>query len=122
LKPYREICLELLNFLAAKHKNFEKFIYDYGNNVCFVGKGKNMKLLGVVRGTNPKGDLIVKSDGPAYVHVGAEVFDTRKRTVGRVKKLFGPVKAPYINIKPKKQRASSELFGTEVYFGAREES
>ena len=75
----------------------------------------NMKFLGVMQGSNPKDELIAKTNGSVAVNKGDKVFDKKRKPVGTVKRIFGPVKAPYVSIRPKKKGASPESVGDEFY-------
>lgn len=71
-----------------------------------------MRFLGVIQGTNPKGYLIAKSTG-ARIKAGDEVFDKKKKPLGTIKRIFGPVETPYLSIKQKGR--GSATAGGEVY-------
>jgi rRNA processing protein Gar1 len=52
--------------------------------------------------------------------VGSPVFDSKKRRVGNVVDLFGPVKSPYALIKPAAGLTADDqrgLVGSEVFMG-----
>lgn len=57
-----------------------------------------MKKLGVVHNLSYRGDLIVKA--PYVPSVGQEVLDKRGLPLGKVRRVFGPVKAPYVSVEP----------------------
>lgn len=71
-----------------------------------------MRKLGVVRNLSYKGDLIVKASFAP--RLGERVLDASKRPVGRVKRVFGPVKAPYVTVKPNDEPPLG-LIGSDVY-------
>lgn len=71
-----------------------------------------MKKLGVVKDLSYRGDLLVR--GAFAPDRGAEVLDARGRALGRVKRVFGPVGAPYVAVKPK-GAPKLGLLGTGVY-------
>jgi len=72
-----------------------------------------VRLLGGVRNISNKGKLIVKARfAPNKMEV---VRDNLKAEVGRVSKVFGPVRAPYIAIEPKKELKTLAVLGKEVY-------
>ncbi len=57
-----------------------------------------MKKLGVIHNLSYRGDLIVRaSQAPG---VGQEVLNKRGLPLGKVKRVFGPVKAPYVSVEP----------------------
>jgi rRNA processing protein Gar1 len=85
-----------------------------------VGKGTEMRFVGVVRGTNPRGELIVKSNGSSHVQAGDEIVDKFEKIIGKTKRVYGPVEAPYISIRLRKRVLGSELAGIEVYLRTEE--
>ncbi|MFQ5553492.1 MAG: H/ACA ribonucleoprotein complex subunit GAR1 [Thermoplasmata archaeon] len=71
-----------------------------------------MKKLGAIKDFSYRGDLLVKA---TFAPVPAtSVFDARKRPLGRVVRVFGPVRAPYVTVKPAQEPKLSVL-GTGVY-------
>ncbi len=78
-----------------------------------------MRLLGVVQDISHDGKLIVKARfAPNTREV---VRDNLKTEVGRVAKVFGPVRAPYVAIEPKKELRSLAVLGKEVYVQTKNE-
>jgi RNA-binding protein len=71
-----------------------------------------MKKLGAIKDFSYRGDILVKASFAPGPHVA--VFDGRKRTVGRVLRVFGPVRAPYVNVRPS-QEPKLPLLGSKVY-------
>lgn len=72
-----------------------------------------MRLLGVVQDISHDGKLIVKARfAPRIKEV---VRDNLKSEVGRVSKVFGPVRAPYVAIEPRKELKTLAVLGKEVY-------
>ena len=72
-----------------------------------------MRLLGVVQDISHDGKLIVKARfAPRIREV---VRDNLKSEVGRVSKVFGPVRAPYVAIEPRKELKTLAVLGKEVY-------
>jgi rRNA processing protein Gar1 len=52
--------------------------------------------------------------------LGRPVFDLKKRRVGNVVDIFGPVRAPYVLIKPASGLTAEEqrsLLGSDIYMG-----
>jgi rRNA processing protein Gar1 len=49
--------------------------------------------------------------------IGSKVIDNRKRSIGTVKNIIGPVSAPYVVIIVNKQdrKSAHKLIGIEVY-------
>ncbi len=72
-----------------------------------------MRLLGVVQDISHDGKLIVKARfAPSPREL---VRDNLKTEVGRVSKVFGPVRAPYVAIDPRKELKTLAVLGKEVY-------
>lgn len=72
-----------------------------------------MKLLGVVQDISHDGRLIVKARfAPRN---GAVVRDNLKGNMGRVARVFGPVRSPYVAIQPAKDMKTIAVLGKEVY-------
>ncbi len=72
------------------------------------------RRLGVVENIGHDGSLLVRSElTPAR---GAEVLDKRNRPLGRVIRVFGPVKEPFTTVRPSVPAAPS-LVGADVYIG-----
>ena len=72
-----------------------------------------MHLLGVVQDISHDGKLIVKArfaPNPKEL-----VRDSLKGEVGRVSKVFGPVRSPYVAIEPRKELRTLAVLGKEVY-------
>ena len=71
-----------------------------------------MRRLGVVENIVYDGSVLVRAEfAPAR---GAPVVDRRKRTLGRVARVFGPVREPFVAIRPHAAPAVS-LIGADVY-------
>jgi len=72
------------------------------------------KRLGVVENIAHDGNLLVRSDfAPAR---GTDVMDKRHRPLGRVVRVFGPVKEPFVTVRPVAP-ASLSLVGADVFVG-----
>lgn len=84
--------------LSTKYKN---------NSVSEV------RLLGVVQDISHDGRLIVKARfAPKN---GVLVRDNLKVNIGRVTRVFGPVRSPYVAINPEKDMRTLAVLGKEVY-------
>jgi RNA-binding protein len=71
-----------------------------------------MKKLGVVDNLSYDGSILVRADfAPGR---GAQVVDAKKNPVGRIFKVFGPVKKPFAAVRPSR-KVSLSLIGSEVY-------
>jgi len=71
-----------------------------------------IKRLGVVENVAYDGSVLVRSEFPPSL--GARVVDKRHRPLGKVVKVFGPVKEPFATIRPEAKVALS-LLGSDVY-------
>ncbi|MFY9606692.1 MAG: hypothetical protein WAS24_08205 [Thermoplasmata archaeon] len=72
-----------------------------------------LRLLGVVQDISHDGKLIVKARFAPNVR--EIVRDNLKGEVGRVSKVFGPVRSPYVAIEPRKEMKTLAVLGKEVY-------
>jgi RNA-binding protein len=71
-----------------------------------------MKKLGVVHNLSYKGDILVKASFAP--RTGDKVLDASKRPLGRVKRVFGPVRSPYVTVETA-QDPTLGLIGSDVY-------
>jgi rRNA processing protein Gar1 len=72
-----------------------------------------MRLLGNVQDVTSDGKLIVKGTfSPAF---RADAVDNRKRPLGRVVRVFGPVISPYVTIEPAPGVSLLSVIGKQVY-------
>ncbi len=71
-----------------------------------------MKKLGVVDNLSYDGSILVRADFAPYR--GAQVLDKKRNVIGKVFKVFGPVKRPFTAIRPFKNPPLS-LIGSDVY-------
>ncbi len=72
-----------------------------------------LKLLGVVQDVSHDGRLIVKARFAP--RAGAVVRDNLKVKIGRVARVFGPARSPYVAIRPEKDVGTLAVLGKEVY-------
>lgn len=71
-----------------------------------------MKKLGVVENLAYDGTILVRADyAPPR---GASVVDKRRRLLGKVEKVFGPVREPFASVRPEAP-ASPSLVGADVF-------
>ena len=72
-----------------------------------------VRLLGVVQDISHDGKLIVKARfAPNLKEI---VRDNLRGEVGKVSKVFGPVRSPYVAIDPRKELKTLAVLGKEVY-------
>ena len=73
----------------------------------------DLRLLGVVQDISHDGKLIVKARfAPNLREI---VRDNLRGEVGKVSKVFGPVRSPYVAIDPRKELKTLAVLGKEVY-------
>ena len=73
-----------------------------------------MKKLGYILHQSKNRNLILKSRSIPPPELGASVYDAKRRPLGIVVDVFGPVKSPYIEVKPLLADAE-KLVGRSVY-------
>lgn len=71
-----------------------------------------MKRLGVVDNLSYDGSILVRADFPP--NRGAMVVDDKKNPVGKVFKVFGPVRKPFAAIRSSR-KVTLSLIGSNVY-------
>ena len=74
-----------------------------------------MKSLGKILDITSNGLLITRPESTP--RIGSKVIDNRKRNIGIVKNIIGPVSAPYVIISINKQdrKSAHNFIGIEVY-------
>jgi len=90
-------------------------ITKHFNSIC-ASRGltlsEGIRRLGHVENIAYDGTILVRSEfAPPR---GAVVFDRRRRPLGRVVKVFGPVKEPFASVRPD-GRPAIALIGSEVF-------
>ncbi len=73
-----------------------------------------MDFLGEVETITHDGLLVVRTYG--LPDGGDAVYDNRKRKLGRVKRVFGPVERPFISIAPTDKSVLTNVIGRKTYF------
>jgi rRNA processing protein Gar1 len=77
-------------------------------------EGGPIKRLGVVENVAYDGSILVRSAFPPSL--GARVVDKRNRPLGKIVKVFGPVKEPFATIRPE-AKVTLSLLSSDVYIG-----
>jgi RNA-binding protein len=72
-----------------------------------------MKFLGEVQEVTYEGKLIVK--GVFAPMPRDRVFDGRKRPIGTVARIFGPVRSPYVSVQVSGKESLLSAIGKQVY-------
>ena len=73
-----------------------------------------MDILGVVEEVTHEGNIIVK--GTVTPEYGNLVYDSKKKKIGVVKRVFGPVDGPYVSVAPVDRSVLINISGRSVYF------
>ena len=71
-----------------------------------------IKRIGVVENVSYDGSLVVRCQSPP--RFGSRVVDKRSRPLGKVVKVFGPVREPFASVRPT-AKLSLSVLGSEVY-------
>jgi len=72
-----------------------------------------LRFLGVVQDISHDGKLIVKA---RFAPKNKEIVrDNLRSEIGRVAKVFGPVRSPYVAIEPRSELRTIAVLGKEVY-------
>jgi len=79
-----------------------------------INFGDLMKVLGTVQEIACDGKMIVRGGGTPFPR--ARVVDNRKRHLGRVRRVFGPVDSPYISVETTDEINLMGMIGKQVYF------
>jgi len=74
--------------------------------------GINLKKIGEVLHLGPSNRAIAKIDN--LPKIGTTVFDVKKKPIGVVIDIFGPVKSPYIEIEVK-NKSPKKIIGSPIY-------
>ncbi|MDH4123462.1 MAG: Gar1/Naf1 family protein [Thermoplasmata archaeon] len=72
-----------------------------------------MRLLGRVQQVSHDGNLVVKASFAP--ETDGMVVDSRKQRIGRIAKVFGPTRTPYVTIKPESGLRALAMIGQELY-------
>ena len=75
--------------------------------------GSRLRRLGKVLHMSKSGNLIVRLEQPPIPQDYSKVVDYKIKTIGVVNNILGPVKNPYVSVKPEK--FASDLSGRVLY-------
>jgi len=82
---------------------------------CLRGSdGEDLRKLGKVLHVSKSHAVIVKLDAPKLVRAGTKACDSKLKSVGVVMDIIGPVRSPYVSIKPTIAKPES-VVGRTVY-------
>jgi rRNA processing protein Gar1 len=73
-----------------------------------VGARSPVTEVGAVVAFPPSGWVTVRAVGPEVAPEGTAVTDTRGRLHGRVVRVFGPVRQPYLSVRPRRPPTPAE--------------
>lgn len=83
---------------------------------CWTAYRDSMEFMGIVEGITSEGHALVKCE--SLPDIGSAVFDSDRRRVGTVKRILGPVDAPYASVSGDGIRP--ELKGKKLFFNKSE--
>jgi len=75
--------------------------------------GEEMRVLGKVQDISHDGKLIIR--GTTTPATGSLIFDNKRRCIGKIRRIFGPVNAPYIIVEPADDTILLRAIGKQVY-------
>lgn len=73
-----------------------------------------MDYLGIVEEVTRDGRLIIRCR--TLPNLGDQVFDSKRRRMGVVKRIFGPVEEPYLSVTPDEGLDPLRLKGSETFY------
>ena len=74
-----------------------------------------MRRLGKVLHISNRGSIIIRTERTPPVGSKSLVMDKKAQEVGTIADVFGPVKFPYVSIKPKRGYDPTKLVGQMLY-------
>ena len=74
-----------------------------------------MKRLGKVLHISKRGSIILRTDRTPPVGSRSIVLNKKAQEIGTIIDVFGPVKEPYVAIRPKRDFDTSKLVGQMLY-------
>lgn len=74
-----------------------------------------MRRLGKVLHVSGRGSIILRTDKTPPIGKQARVLDKKAQEIGIVTDVFGPVKTPYIAVRPKNNVDPTKLVGQMLY-------
>jgi RNA-binding protein len=74
-----------------------------------------LRRLGTVLHISHRGSIIVRTEKVPPVGNKSIVLDKRAQEIGTIIDVFGPVKSPYVAIRPKKELDIKKLVGQVLY-------
>jgi RNA-binding protein len=74
-----------------------------------------VRRLGKVLHISKRGSIILRTDKTPAVGTRSVVLDKKAQEVGTIIDVFGPVKEPYVAVRPKRDFDASKLIGQMLY-------
>jgi len=74
-----------------------------------------LKRLGKVLHISKRGSIILQTDKTPPVGGRSVVLDKKAQEVGTIVDVFGPVKTPYVAVRPKRRTDPHKLVGQMLY-------
>ena len=74
-----------------------------------------MRRLGKVLHVSARGAIILRTEKTPPIGKQARVLDKKAQEIGFVIDVFGPVKTPYVSVRPKEGVDPSKLIGQMLY-------
>ena len=74
-----------------------------------------MRRLGKVLHISKRGSIILRTEKTPPVGARSVVLDKKAQEVGTIIDVFGPVKEPYVAVRPKRDFEVSKLIGQMLY-------
>ncbi len=74
-----------------------------------------MRRLGKVLHISKRGSIILRTDKTPSAGSKSVVLDKKSQEIGVIIDVFGPVKEPYVAIRPKQDIDASKLVGQMLY-------
>lgn len=74
-----------------------------------------LRLMGRVMVISSHGNLVLRSSFAP--DIGSIVYDERKRVIGKVARVFGPVIQPYVAVSPRDKKEAQRFVGKNLYVG-----
>lgn len=78
-------------------------------------RGDPMRRLGKVLHVSGRGSIILRTEKTPPMGKDSRVLDKKAQDIGFISDVFGPVKTPYVSIKPKKGVDPAKLVGQMLY-------
>ncbi|MHA2119471.1 MAG: H/ACA ribonucleoprotein complex subunit GAR1 [Candidatus Thorarchaeota archaeon] len=74
-----------------------------------------MRRLGKVLHISKRGSIIIQTDKTPPIGGRSIVLDKKAQEVGTIIDVFGPVKTPYVAVRPKRKTDPNKLVGQLLY-------